>query len=125
MAKINGEKDAFYSQFNQSNTIPNVVVAYVEGRPVGCGAHRPVDDHASEIKRMYVDPELRGSGIGKAILAELESWVSEQGFAKAVLETSKRLDTAVGLYAKAGYQVIPNYGPYVDAPDSVCMEKLL
>jgi GNAT superfamily N-acetyltransferase len=125
LAAHNGERNEFYVQFNKIDTIPNAVVAYVDGNPVGCGAFRPVDDQTVEIKRMFVAPTVRGRGIGQAILGELEAWAVQEGAHTAVLETSKRLDSAVRLYQRSGYVVIPNYGPYVDAGDSVCMEKEL
>lgn len=125
LAVLNGDQDAFYAQHNKTNALPTVVVAYGEAGPVGIGAFRPIDDEAVEIKRMFVDPASRGTGAGEAILAELESWAKEAGYAKAVLETSKRLEPAIRLYTRTGYAVIPNYGPYVHVEDSVCMAKTM
>ena len=42
-----------------------------------------------------------------------------------LLETGEPLTAAMALYRKTGYEVIPNYGPYKDLPDSVCMRKEL
>jgi len=74
---------------------------------------------------MFVDPEARGQGIAAAILADLEAWATELGYQTAILETSKRLEPAVRLYLRSGYEVIPNYEPYVGIDDSVCMGKEL
>ncbi|RPH55998.1 N-acetyltransferase, partial [bacterium] len=49
------------------------LVAYAEGSPVACGAIRRLDADTAEIKRMYVAPDTRGRGIGRAILAALEA----------------------------------------------------
>lgn len=125
LAELNGEKDSFYVQHNHVEGVPTVVVAYVESVPVGCGAFRAIGRGQVEIKRMFVEPEYRGRGIAKLVLAELESWASELGAEKAVLETSRRLEPAVALYRRSGYRFIPNYEPYVDVEDSVCMERTL
>jgi len=122
---LNGEKDSFYAALNNTDKIRHVVVAYLDGTPVGCGAFRPTSDGQAEVKRMFVSPELRGQGIGGKVLAELETWASEEGFPSTLLETSKRLTSAVSLYIRSEYSIIPNYGEYVGVEDSVCMQKLL
>src|SRR6266550_84766 len=49
------------------------LVARDDGRAVGCGAVRLLDSTTAEVKRMYVEPERRGSGVGWAVLASLEA----------------------------------------------------
>ena len=82
-----------------------------------------MEDGAIEIKRMFVLPRHRGQGVGGSVLAQLEAWAAELGHSTIRLETSKRLSSAVGLYGRAGYEVVPNYGDYARVDDSVCMEK--
>lgn len=118
-----GEDNAFYSQFSKIDLIKQAVVAYKEGRPIGCGAIREYQSVRTEVKRMYVAPEGRGRGIAKKILAELESWAEELGYEGCVLETGKRQPEAIALYKKMGYRVIENYGPYAGIENSVCFEK--
>ncbi len=101
------------------------LVAYLEGRPVGCGAFRPMADGAAEVKRMYVDPRHRGRGVARRILAELEERARRAGHPLARLETGVRQPEAIRLYESAGYRRIANYGRYADNPDSVCFEKTL
>lgn len=122
LAELNGEANDFYIQHNKSDGIPTVVVAYIDAQPVGCGAFRTVNDDVVEIKRMFVDPTLRGKGVGASILSELEVWASEMGATRAILETSRRLEPAVRLYQRS-YDRIDNYEPYVGIEDSVCFEK--
>ena len=74
---------------------------------------------------MFVKPEFRGKGISKFVLKELESWGSQLGYSKSVLETGTKQLEAIGLYTKSGYSRIDNYGPYVNMPYSVCMQKNL
>lgn len=123
LAIRDGEEHAFYDQFNQVDSIGHVVVACVEGTPVGCGAFKPFDENTVEIKRMFVQPELRGQGIAGAVLTALEAWAGELGYVRCVLETGKKQPEAIRLYEKSGYGAIPNFGQYAGVENSVCMEK--
>ena len=99
------------------------LVGFVEGRPVACGAYRPMDERAAEIKRMYVIPEQRGRGLSKFVLAELERRAARMGYRVARLETGTKQPEAIALYEGSGYRRIPNFGIYVGNPLSVCFEK--
>jgi hypothetical protein len=46
-----------------------------------------------------------------------------EGFKLAILETGTKQIEAQNLYKKLGYTIIPNYGPYVNYTDSLCMQK--
>ncbi len=121
----NGEADAFYAQFNTIDVLRQAVVAYADGVPVGCGATKPFDAGAAEVKRMYVLPSHRGQGIAARVLAELETWSRELGFNACILETARDFNDAVALYTRCGYTTTPNYGPYVGVANSVCFWKSL
>ncbi|RAK62923.1 GNAT family N-acetyltransferase [Hymenobacter edaphi] len=118
-----GAEHSFYAQFNKVDTIRHVVVAYLDDAPVGCGAFKPYDEAAVEIKRMFVQPAHRGRGVARAVLAELEGWARELGYAGCVLETGKKQPEAIRLYQQSGYQLVPNYGQYIGIDNSVCMQK--
>lgn len=120
-----GEDHDFYNQFNSLEKIKHVVVAYENEKLVGCGAFRKVDDSSAEIKRMYVKPKHRGSGIANEVLISLEIWAKENGFQKCILETGNRQVEAIKFYKKSGYHRIPNYGQYAEMEDSNCFEKTL
>ena len=120
-----GAEQKFYLQFNKIDLIKHAVVAYEKDKAVGCGAIKQFQNEAMEVKRMFVPISLRGKGIAKIILAELENWTKELGFTKCVLETGKRNPEAIGLYLKSGYKIIPNYGQYIGVENSVCFENLL
>jgi putative acetyltransferase len=122
---VNGEQDAFYAPNNVLDALDTAVIAYYNGKPVGCGCFKKFDKQSVEIKRMYVDPELRGRGIASTVLNELEKWAKESGFEYTVLETGLKLDDANALYRKQGYEVIENYGQYAGIKSSVCMKKTL
>jgi putative acetyltransferase len=99
------------------------VVARIDGRAVGCGAVRLLDPDTIEVKRMYVEPDVRGQGVARGILAHLESSGRELGARSAVLETGVYQDEAIRLYLKAGYRKVDCWGEYLSAPTSVCYEK--
>lgn len=120
-----GDDHAFYAQFNKTATLQYVLVAYEENEPVGSGALRELEPEIMEIKRMYVIPSKRGRAIASKILLELENWCRELGIKKCKLETGKNQPEAIRLYEKNKYLPIPNYGPYQQADNSVCFEKVL
>ncbi|MHB8209193.1 GNAT family N-acetyltransferase [Mucilaginibacter sp.] len=122
---VNGEQDAFYAPNNVLDPLDTAVIAYYNGKPIGCGCFKKFDKQSVEIKRMYVEPELRGRGIASAVLNELEKWAKENGFKHTVLETGLKLDDANALYRKQGYEIIENYGKYAGVKSSVCMKKAL
>jgi putative acetyltransferase len=111
------------------------LVARWLGRPVGCGALRCLREPAlmrelgprvGELKRMYVAPEVRGQGIGRALLARLEAEARTLGLARLVLETGTRQAEALALYRRAGFTEIPAYGEYAAShTTSVCLAKVL
>jgi len=120
-----GDQHSFYDQFNKIQMIRNVVVCYIDNKPIGCGAFKEYDQNKVEIKRMFVLPDYRGRGIGLDILKELEIWASELNYPECVLETGKKQPEAISLYKKTGYKIIRNYGQYENIENSVCMLKAI
>ena len=117
------EEHDFYNQFNSIDVLKEVVVTYVSGIAVGCGAIKKFDNSAVEVKRMFVLKEYRGTGVAQRLLVALENWAKELGYRKCVLETGIRQIEAVKFYKKCTYKVIPNYGQYSGMKNSVCFEK--
>ena len=113
----------FYNQFNNIDVLKEVVVTYVSGIAVGCGAIKKFDNSAVEVKRMFVLKEYRGTGVAQRLLVALENWAKELGYRKCVLETGIRQIEAVKFYKKSTYKVIPNYGQYSGMENSICFEK--
>ena len=120
-----GEEHAFYAQYNKTDAIKHVVVAYHNNIPVGCGAIKKFDDNSTEVKRMYVTEDKRGLGIASVILKELEKWAAELNYTKCVLETGKKQPEAIALYLKNSYAITPNYGQYIGIENSMCFAKSL
>jgi putative acetyltransferase len=102
------------------------LIAYLDGMAVGCGAVRRLEEVTAELKRMYVDPSVRGRGIGRALVAALEREARRLGMTTVVLETGTRLPAAIRLYESMGYARIPLFGEYLRSPDtSLCFGKSL
>lgn len=107
------------------------VVGYLDGVPVACGGWRARDAAPqfavgdAEIKRMYVVPAVRGRGLARALLAELERTAAAAGRRRMVLETGLRQPEAIGLYVSSGYTAIAKFGVYRDKDGSRCYGKLL
>lgn len=125
LAVRDGAEHSFYEQFNKIDKIREAVVAYENGRAIGCGAFKEYEPQAAEIKRMFVLPEMRGKGIAGKILSALELWAKELNFSQCILETGKKQPEAIRLYQKSGYEIIPNYGQYAGVENSICLRKVI
>ena len=102
------------------------LVAYRNGQPIGCGAVRLLDPTTAEVKRMYVEPALRGGGIGRRLVEALEAEARRLGAERLVLETGARQVEALALYTRCGFMRIPLYGEYCLSPaTSICLGKPL
>lgn len=125
LAIKNGEQNPFYAQYNKIALIQHVILAHENGVAIACGAIKEYEPGSMEVKRMFTQPDTRGKGVASQVLAQLEAWAKELGYAKCILETGKHMPDAVHLYQKNGYVVIPNYGQYAGIENSVCFEKPL
>ena len=91
------------------------LVATIEGDPVGCGGLKLRDGRTwAEIKRMWVSPTARGTGLGRRLLAELEARASAAGCAIVRLDTNGTLTEAIALYRSSGYVEVDDFNgePY-------------
>ena len=99
------------------------LVAFDDEVAVGCGGLRTLDGSHGEIKRMYVVPESRGTGVATALLSALEGEARGRGWERLVLETGDQQPEAMRLYEREGYIRVPNFGYYADSDLSICYEK--
>ena len=88
-----------------------------EGAPaIACGGVQTItaDIRYGEIKRMWVDPRWRGTGVGSRLLRHLESVAADLGHDVVRLDTNDTLVEAIGMYRRAGYAEIERYNdnPY-------------
>jgi GNAT superfamily N-acetyltransferase len=80
-----------------------------DGTTVCVGGIKRLPDGACEIKRMYVVPEARGRGVGRALLTALEDEARALGYEIARLDTGPRQAGAQRMYEAAGYRPIGNF----------------
>lgn len=90
------------------------LVAYEADRPVGCGGIKRLDALAAEVKRVYVRPEARGLGAGRALMRELEAAARGLGFTRLRLDVGASQPEALALYRDLGFSEIGDYNsnPY-------------
>ncbi|HAT1662596.1 TPA: GNAT family N-acetyltransferase [Raoultella ornithinolytica] len=93
------------------------------GDAIGCGAIRPLTPNIAELKRMFSDRSV--PGVGRALLAFLETSAKEMGYSELRLGTRHINQRAVNFYEKYGYIRIENYGPYRGRTEAVCFSKEL
>jgi GNAT superfamily N-acetyltransferase len=85
------------------------LVGYRDGVAVCCGGLKRLPDGACEIKRMYVEPAVRGEGVAGALLTALEDRARALGYTVARLDTGPLQPISRRLYERRGYEPIPNF----------------
>jgi len=90
------------------------LVATLHGDPVGCGALKLHTDSTADVKWMWVASSVRGLGLGRRLLGELEDQAHANGIHTLRLETNRGLTEAIGLYRTAGYREVEAFNdePY-------------
>ncbi|MHC9043169.1 MFS transporter [Microbacterium saperdae] len=104
--------------------VATVIVVDDAGEPVGHAALRRLGEDL-EVKRVFVAKFARGTGVSRALMAELERIALRLGATRLILQTGDRQQDAVTLYTRIGYSPIPVFAPYADFELSLCFEKLL
>jgi GNAT superfamily N-acetyltransferase len=90
-----------------------LLLATLRDAPVGCGVLRHHDGGWTEIKRVWVSPDVRGLGVGRRLMGELEARAAGHG-PIARLDTNGTLGEAVAMYRASGWTEIAAYNdnPY-------------
>jgi DNA-binding MarR family transcriptional regulator/GNAT superfamily N-acetyltransferase len=83
-----------------------LLLATINGEPVGCGALKFGDGAVADVKRMWIAPSSRGLGLGRRLLGELEWYALERNVRTLRLETNHSLDEAMHLYRSSGYREV-------------------
>ena len=108
---------------------PNITVygARVDGKLLGLGALRKLEEGHAELKSMHTVAESRGLGVGRAIVAHIERFAKNEGISRISLETgaTEPFKPARELYSSLGYQKCEAFGEYVLTEDNTCMSKLI
>jgi ribosomal protein S18 acetylase RimI-like enzyme len=81
----------------------------IEGEPAACAALRPLDAQAAEMKRLYVRPAHRGSGLGRRLVEHVIAAARAAGYRSVRLDTLPSMAEAQRLYEKLGFVEAPRY----------------
>ena len=92
------------------------------GEPVGCVGLRAWGEDAGEVKRMFIQKEHRGRGLGGKLLTTVVEMACEKGFSRLLLDTKKNLKAANHLYQKQGFKDTMNYNLNPRASRFMCLE---
>ena len=88
-------------------------IAYVDSAVAGCVALRPLNDGTAEMKRLYVRPSYRSSGVGNYLVDAVIDAARQAGFRTLRLDTLASMTSAQALYRKLGFRAI---APYYASP---------
>jgi ribosomal protein S18 acetylase RimI-like enzyme len=90
-----------------------ILVARLDGMVVGCAMLQRIDEHTCEMKRLFINADGRGLGLGRRLAETILRVASERGYTTMRLDTGRNHDEALRLYRSLGFQEIP---PYYEAP---------
>jgi len=91
-----------------------LLLARIDGQPVGCGALKRLSATEGEVKRVWTSPDARGLGVASRLMDGLEQLARDVGFCSVKLDTNRTLVEAQAMYRKRGYREIARYNdnPY-------------
>jgi GNAT superfamily N-acetyltransferase len=106
-----------------------LLLGYVEEQPMGIACLKPLTDSIGEVKRMYVHPQARNRGLGRALLNQLLEEAKQIGYERVQLDSARFMTSAHELYRSAGFHEIEAYEgseiPKEFQNHWIFMEKLL
>ena len=82
----------------------HILMAEIDGRPVGCCALIAMADGGYELAKMAVDETVRGRGIGKRLMTAAVELARELKAPRLYIETNSSLKNAIGLYEAHGFR---------------------
>lgn len=87
-----------------------LLLATVDGEPAGCVALRPMANGACELKRLFVRPAFRATGLGRQLMDRILAEAREMGYRRMRLNTVVgQMDRAIALYRRLGFREIEAY----------------
>jgi putative acetyltransferase len=103
----------------------HLVGVRVGGRLAGLGGVERHDGGIGELKRFFVAPEHRGTGVADAVITALIAYAHDAGIDLLRLETGDKQRAAIAFYRRHGFVEVARFGPYVHSATSVCMQAEL
>jgi ribosomal protein S18 acetylase RimI-like enzyme len=95
---------------DELRTLPGSYFALIVEPGQGCVGVRPLDAETAEMKRLYVRPQARGTGLGRRLAEKAIAAAREKGYRRIVLDTiAGKMDSAIALYRKLGFREIAPY----------------
>ena len=80
---------------------------------LGCIALKALEARrVAEIKRLFVRPQARKTGVGQALVAAAIAAARELGYGEIKLDTLPEMQSAIALYKRNGFAAIPPYGSH-------------
>lgn len=90
-----------------------LLLGRVKGELAGSAAFRRLSEHSCEAKRLYVRPQYRGKGVGKALLDRLLDDARAAGYSEIYADTLRTMESALTMYRAIGFVEV---GPYSTHP---------
>ena len=112
-----------YSLHQLEQSRVHLVGARVGGKLVGVGGVELDADGSGELKRFYVAPDHRGTGVADVVITALVAHARQRGTKVLRLETGDKQLAAIVFYRRHGFVEIPRFGAYVGSATSVCMQR--
>jgi ribosomal protein S18 acetylase RimI-like enzyme len=89
-----------------------LLVARKDGDVLGCIALKRLAPGVAEIKRLYVVPQGRGLGVGKALVTAILGEAARLGYREIKLDTLPAMASAIALYRGFGFEPVAPYGSF-------------